>query len=84
MKIRFENKGGDVVTGVDQVREKIEEDLQRHPEQWLQKLRESPGSFADVERAVHHAFQRMADQMVAGLLAQATAPAEFAESAKKK
>ncbi len=38
MEIRIGSKDGDVVTGVDQAREKIEESLHRHPQQWLQKL----------------------------------------------
>jgi hypothetical protein len=84
MVIRMENKTGDVVTGVDQVRAQIEERLQQHPEQWLRTLRENPGSFAEVEQTVRHVFQQMADRMVAGLLAQATEPAEFAQAAKKK
>jgi hypothetical protein len=84
MEIRMDNKKGRVVEGVDQARAGIQERLQQQPEEWLQKLRENPGGFADLEQTVHHAFQQMADQMVAGLLAQATQPAEFAQAAKKK
>jgi len=84
MVIRVENKTGDVVTGIDQARAEIQERLQQHPEQWLRTLRENPGGFADLEQAVHVTFQKMADQMVAGLLAQATQAAEFAQTAKKK
>jgi hypothetical protein len=84
MRIRMECKTGEVVTGVDQARTKIEERLQQIPEQWLRRLRENPGSFTEVEQTVHDVFQQMADQMVAGLLAQATEPVEFAQAAKKK
>ncbi len=84
MVICMGNKMGDVVTGVDQVRAQIEVRLQQHPEQWLRTLRENPGSFAEVEQTVRHVFQQMADRMVAGLLAQATEPSEFAQAAKKK
>jgi hypothetical protein len=38
----------------------------------------------DLEKKVHHAFQQMADQLVAGLLAQATKADDFADNAKKK
>jgi len=48
------------------------------------QLQAQPGSFTDLEKRVHQTFQQMADQLVAGLLAQATAPAEFADAAKKK
>jgi hypothetical protein len=84
MVIRTESKKGDVVKGIDQIRAQIQLRLQQHPEQWLQKLQENPGNFADLEQAVHHEFQQMADQMVAGLLAQATQATEFAQAAKKK
>jgi hypothetical protein len=84
MEIRIESKNGDVVTGIDQAQRRIEEGLKQHLEQWLQKLRESPESFTEVERSVHHTFQNMADHLVAGLVAQTTAPPEFAQSAKKK
>jgi hypothetical protein len=47
-------------------------------------LQARPGSFTDLERDVHRAFQQMADQVIAGLLAEATARAEFADAAKKK
>jgi hypothetical protein len=84
MEIRMESKTGDVVKGVEQARAEIARRLQQHPEQWLQALRENPGSFTDLEKAVHCAFQQMADRMVAGLLAEGTKPAEFAQAAKKK
>ena len=58
--------------------------LDIEPQAWLKQLQADPGSFADLEKNVHRAFQQMADQVVAGLLAQATGPAAFAEAAKKK
>jgi hypothetical protein len=84
MEIRMDGPKGRVVEDMDQVRSEIHERLQQQPEEWLQTLREHPGKFADLEQTVHRAFQQMADQMVAGLLAQATRPAEFAQAAKKK
>ncbi len=82
MVIRMESKNGDVLKGIDQVRAEIQRRLQLHPEQWLQALQKNPGNFADLEQTVHQAFQQMADQMVAGLLAQATQATEFAQAAK--
>jgi hypothetical protein len=84
MLIRVGSKAGELMTGIDQVRAKIQERLRENPEQWLLALREKPESFTTVEQTVHQAFQQMADQMVAGLLAQATESAEFAQAAKKK
>src|SRR5580658_5349827 len=84
MVIRMESKQGDVLKGIEQIRAEIHRLLQEKPAEWLQTLQENPGKFADLEQSVHHAFQQMADQMVAGVLAQATQPAEFAQAAKKK
>jgi hypothetical protein len=84
MIIRMENKKGKVLKDVDQVRGEIQVRLQQAPEQWLQALQERPEDFADLEQTVHHAFQQMADQMVASLLAQVTTGTELAQAAKKK
>ena len=40
--------------------------------------------FADLEADIHRTFQNLADQVVAGVLAQATATDDFAQDAKKK
>jgi hypothetical protein len=84
MEVRFEGKKGAAVNGIDPVLAEIHKRLQNHPRAWLQTLKEDPGSFVDLEKAVHDAFQQMADQLVAGLLAQATGGEHFAQSAKKK
>ena len=84
MKIRRASKHGDVLTGIDQARREIQRRLEQHPEHWLRMLQEDPGQFAALEQAVQHAFAQMADQMVAGLLAQATQAADFTQAAKKK
>jgi hypothetical protein len=62
----------------------ISKRLQSHPQEWLHSLQKNPAGFADLEKKVQHAFQQMADQLVAGLLAQATKGDDFADNAKKK
>ena len=84
MKVRMESKTGTVLNGIDPVLTDIQKRLQSHPQEWLRTLQGNPGSFGDLEKAVHHAFQQMADQLVAGLLAQATQGDDFAQTAKKK
>jgi hypothetical protein len=84
MEIRMESKNGPALSGIDPVLTEIHKRLQNHPREWLQALRENPGSFVDLEKTVHHTFQQMADQLIAGLLAQATQGDDFAQSAKKK
>ncbi len=54
-------------------------------EQWVAQLRGEPAQFADLEaRKIHRTFQELADQVVAGVLAQATAADHFAKDAQKK
>jgi hypothetical protein len=84
MEVRRESQKGAALNGIDPVLTEIHQRLQSHPQEWLQTLRETPGSFVDLEKTVHQAFQQMADQLVAGLLAQATGGEDFAHSAKKK
>jgi len=47
-------------------------------------LAENPGGLAHLEPEIHRTFAQMADRVVAGLLAQATADAAFADTAPKK
>lgn len=84
MEVRVESKKGTVVTGIDPVLTQIQKRLQARPKEWLVTLQQDPGKFADLEKEVHHAFAQMADQVVAGLLAEATAGADFAKTAQKK
>jgi hypothetical protein len=84
MEVRVQSKQAVPLSGIEPVLAEIRQRLQSQPDTWLQKLRDQPGSFADLEKTVHQAFQQMADQVVAGLLAQATGPAAFADAAKKK
>jgi hypothetical protein len=84
MEVRVESKKAAALKGIDPVLAEIEKRLQSHPQEWLRSLQENPAGFGDLEKTVHHAFQQMADQLVAGLLAQATQGNDFAQSAKKK
>lgn len=84
MEVRVHSKKAAPLSGIEPMLAEIRQCLQSQPDVWLQKLRDQPGSFADLEKSVHQAFQQMADQVVAGLLAEATKPAAFAEAAKKK
>lgn len=84
MEVRVQGKKGAPVQGMDPVLAEIYKRLQSHPQEWLCNLQKDPAGFADLEKRVHHAFQQMADQLVAGLLAQATKGDDFADNAKKK
>ena len=84
MEVRVESNKGAALKGIDPVLAEIQKRLQSHPQEWLRKLQDNPAGFGDLEKTVHHAFQQMADQLVAGLLAQATQGDDFAQTAKKK
>jgi hypothetical protein len=84
VEVRMGSKESASLKGMDVVLSEIHQCLGTAPQEWLQALTANPGSFTDLERTVHHAFQQMADQVVAGLLAQATAGDDFAQAAKKK
>jgi hypothetical protein len=57
--------------------------LQQEQTTWLQCLQHDPSRLAEVERAVHHTFQQLADAVVAGLLG-AVGPTPALEQASKK
>jgi hypothetical protein len=84
MEVRVEGKGGPVVKNVDEVLRQVQQQLQEQQEQWLAQLRDQPAKFADLEVRIHQTFQSLADQVVAGVLAQVTAADDFAPDAKKK
>jgi predicted ArsR family transcriptional regulator len=72
-----------VVKTVDEVLRQVQQQLQSQRGRWLAQLREEPGKFADLEARIHQTFQGLADQVVAGVLAQVTAADDFAQDAKK-
>jgi len=84
MEVRVDSKNGPVVRGIDPVLAEIQQRLQAQPQEWLKTLAQNPGHLADLEQDIHRTFAQMADRVVAGLLAQATADAAFADAAQKK
>lgn len=84
MEVRMESHQGTQLNGIDPVLAEIQQRLKAHPQAWLKTLQQNPASFANLEQEVHRAFAQMADQVMAGLLAQATAGSAFADAAKKK
>ena len=84
MEVRVEGKCGPLVKNVDEVLRQIQQQLQAQQEQWVTQLRDHPAQFADLEARIHQTFQGLADQIVAGVLAQVTAADDFAQDAKKK
>jgi hypothetical protein len=84
MEVRIDSKNGNVVSGLDPVLAEIRQRLRADPKEWLKVLEQNPGGLANLEQEIHRAFAQMADRVVAGLLAQATADSTFADAAQKK
>jgi hypothetical protein len=84
MEVRVQGKCGPLVKNVDEVLRQIQQQLQDQQAQWVSQLRDHPAQFADLEARIHQTFQGLADQVVAGVLAQVTAAADFAQDVKKK
>jgi hypothetical protein len=84
MEVRVQGKGGPVVRNVGEALRHVQQRLQDQQGQWVAQLRDQPAKFADLEAHIHQTFQDLADQVVAGLLAQVTAADDFAQDAKKK
>jgi hypothetical protein len=83
MEIRM-SKAGLPVAGVAEIVAQMQRQLPGQQAEWLRQLSQNPAVFADLERTVHQAFQQLADQVIAGLLAEVTKPAAWAQDAKKK
>jgi hypothetical protein len=84
MEVRVQGKCGPVVKNVDDVLRQVQQQLQDQQGQWVAQLRDQPAKFADLEAHIHRTFQDLADQVMAGVLAQATTADEFAQDAQKK
>ena len=68
MDVRLHSQSGSIVGLAEQVAV-VTQRLTTEQEGWRHRLLKDPTRFRDIETAVHHAFQQMADQVVAGLLA---------------
>lgn len=82
MEVRLRGKDGKVASLPAQVAA-VTERLKAEQQVWRERLRHEPSRFGEVEVAVHHAFQEMADQVVAGLLADVGQQPAL-ENARKK
>lgn len=84
MEVRVQGKNGPLVPKLADVLAQLQQQLQQQQQLWVDQLRQHPAHLADLEADIHRTFQHLADQVVAGVLAQATADPDFASDAKKK
>src|SRR4051794_39882295 len=83
MEIRTSSKTGPLVPSLADVTAKLGQQADAMKQQWLGRLAKDPASFARIEVEIHDHFRRLADQMAASLLAEATASGGRAEPEKK-
>ncbi len=70
MEVRLNEEHGPPVAPRAEILVGLNQKLQQEQALWQQRVRADPHHFADVEVAVPHTFQQMADQVLAGLLAE--------------
>ena len=84
MEVRKDCKVGSPVLPPAALVDRVATQLRSDHKEWLRQLTAEPSRFAEVEGTVHQAFQQLADQLVASLLAQATQQSPALAAAKKK
>jgi hypothetical protein len=83
MQVRLDAKDGPAVGSPPQTLATVSQLLQQEQAVWLDRLRHDPSRFGEVERDVHHTFQQLADQVVAGLLGEVGRTPTLEEARKK-
>ncbi len=84
MRVRLDSRQGPDVPPPDQTIEQIRAHLATQQQLWAEQLARDPAAFATLEPQSHRAFGKLADQLVASLLAHAAAQPPLADAAQKK
>jgi hypothetical protein len=83
MEIRNDSKTGPLVPSLAEIPAKLSQQLDAVKQQWLDQLNRDPACFVRLEVEIHDHFRRLADQMTASLLAEATIGEDQARPGKK-
>jgi hypothetical protein len=83
MEIRNQAKTGPVVPPLAELTATLSHQIEDMTPRLLDRLNRDPASFAQIEVEIHDRFRRLADQMTASLLAEATTAGDRAEPEKK-
>jgi hypothetical protein len=70
MHVRTGRRSDSTVPPLPAILTELQTKLNRSKDDWSQQLRQDPSRFEQVEVEVHHTFQELADQVVAGLLGE--------------
>jgi hypothetical protein len=84
VRFRLDSQTGPVVPTPHKALELIHAHLAAQQALWAQQLAHDPAAFAVLEPQIHLAFGKLADQLVASLLAHAAQKPPLADAAKKK
>jgi hypothetical protein len=83
MEIRNQSKTGPVVPSLAEITPTLSHQIDDMKQRLLDRLNHDPSSFAQIEVEIHDRFRRLADQMTACLLAEATISGARAVPEKK-
>jgi hypothetical protein len=83
MEIRNQSKTGPVVPPLAELTATLSDQIDDMKQRLLDRLNQDPASFAQIEVEIHDRFRRLADQMTASLLAEATVSGDRAGPGKK-
>jgi hypothetical protein len=72
MEIRNQSKTGPIVPPLTEITATLSHQVDDMKQRLLERLNHDPASFAQIEVEIHDHFRRLADQMTASLLAEAT------------
>ena len=84
MRVRLDSPTGADVPAPLTTLQQIHDQLLAEQQRWADQLAHDPASFPQLEPQVHHAFQQLADRLVASLLAQAAQQPALQQQGKKK
>src|SRR3954452_7220180 len=83
MEIRNQSKTGPLVPPLADLTGTLSHQIDAMKQRLLDRLKQDPASFARIEVEIHDRFHRLADQMTASLLAEATTPGDRAVPGEK-
>lgn len=83
MRVRSDSSDNSTVPPLPAILTAVQKKLNRLNEGWSQQLHNDPSRFGQVEVEVHHAFQELADQVVAGLLGEVSQQPALEDACKK-
>jgi hypothetical protein len=83
MHVRTDAQASSTIAPLASIVNEMQKKVTSLQEDWSQQLQQDPSRFGQVEVEVHHAFQQLADQVVAGLLGEVGQQSSLEHACKK-